>query len=214
MLNRKFSNFNSRTNHSRDVNSNLKKTIYLLLFISIIQSCSSTRTNSDIITQKLELCQKIRHEKIIFHNSDSTNLNLKRNVFEIFENYLLINNQLNGINKKSYLELFDKIAKKNIDYSITEKFNLEIPNIEYIINPAGGILEDIGCLDYIYSFLNIVDKNDFQFKFYKKLTYFTYEDWDNNDLIKEMVKAIPEKEFGKITYRKVIIRIAYLKMKR
>jgi len=193
----------------------LKKIIYFLLVTSIIQSCSSTRTSSDVITQKLELCQKIRHEKIIFNNSDSTDITLKRNVFNLFENYLLIEKQLNGVSKKSYLDLFDKIANKNIDYSVTEKFNQEIPHIEYIINPSGGgTMEDIGCLDYINSFLKIVDKNDFQFKLFEKLTDYHYEDWNNISLIKEMINIIPEKEFEKITYRKVIIRLAYLKMKK
>ncbi|MFC0879003.1 hypothetical protein ACE01N_20580 [Saccharicrinis sp. FJH2] len=188
--------------------------INLLFLIFIFNSCSLLqKTKNSTVDEKMQENYFLRLNQIYDNSGDSTNRAYYLNCHTGFENYLLYSNYLDGINKSSYFDLINKIA---IDSLIPDLKN-ELGQDYYIFDecfysPLGYII-DLGCYEFIIKDLNLVNRQDFRYKVYSLMLNENSQGstLDCEDL-KELIKIIPDKEFKKITYRKLLIKEIFIIM--
>ncbi|WP_145758388.1 hypothetical protein [Sediminicola sp. YIK13] len=121
------------------------------------------------------------------------------------ENGLLLSRTLNKIDKKSYKELFSKIKTEDAKKTIVQDLKIGSEQEKRTIDT---IYLDLGCFSALVQLEKLVDENDFRYKMNKigeKLLMDTY----NYELIDQLIDVIPDKEFQKIEYRRMLLRLIY-----
>jgi hypothetical protein len=191
------------------------KFAFLLVFIS----CQSQ--NDLVIDQKLERCMAYRHSQLVDSFMKDTlhyneNLELKSNIYQYWENFLLANGDLKGIDKKSYSELFIEILEPNVlDSTLADFHNRLNFNPDYLLDESQTYLITFGCFDYLNKQLKIIDEQNWRMKMIGKFSelervgYPFYDNPDSNYLILEMLELVPNKKFENILYRRQFLYFTY-----
>ncbi|RPD89707.1 hypothetical protein EGM88_15780 [Aureibaculum marinum] len=180
----------------------------LIVFIVLLSSCKGTQENI-LFDQKLEMCQKARVDnRINIFGAPKDSIFHYMNFLSGFENGLVLHGFLNKIDRKSYKNLFLELKQEKIKKSIIKKLETGKGLEKDIVH---CIVEDLGCLVLLVDINKLVDKNDFRYKMLR-LGEEIGNKQEYNSLIDMLIDQIPEREFKKIEYRRIVIRLVYFKL--
>lgn len=191
----------------------MRKIPYVVIAF-ILLSCKSN--DNLVIDQKFERCINYRHSlQMDMYMTDTISVNanteIKSNIFNYWENILLIDGHLEEVSKKAYSKLFVKILEPGVLDSSLLKFKSEIEfDPSYLMEGYSVYIQNIGCIDYLYRHLGLIDENDWRIKLFKihdKIE--SVGNTDSNQFIIEMIDAVPQKSFENIIYRRQFLYYIY-----
>ena len=180
----------------------------------ILNSCVGIRESKDIaIDEKLEFCYLTHQRQAFKIYGDSIENELYLNIHSAFENFLMSSNYLNGIDKKSYNDLLDKIENGQLNINLEETLGKDYTIFEsYFFTPLGYVT-DLACYDFLTENLKLIQKRDFRYKIYKFLlrkdnagSKLNYAD------MRQLISLIPKHEFNKLIYRRILIKEIFINL--
>lgn len=192
----------------------MKRIVTVLLIFLILDSCVVMRESKDIaIDEKLEFCYLTHQEQTFKIHGDSIENELYLNSYTAFEKFLISSNCLNGVDKKSYHDLIDKIEHGQLKINIEEKLGKDYTIFELYISTPSGYLTDLACYDFLTENLKLIQKRDFRYKIYRFLlqkekaeSILSYQD------MRQLISLIPKYEFSKIIYRRILIKEIFMNL--
>ncbi|MET7030806.1 hypothetical protein [Sediminicola luteus] len=177
-----------------------------VILILVLGSCKATHENI-MFDQKLDMCYNAKLEQRVKLLSVPKDQQFEyKNALMGFENGLLQIGLLENVDKASYLKLTHTLISKNQIKNNELKFvkgdRLEREFVD-------SIYQDLGCYSALVELYKLVDKNDFRYKIYN-IGGHLQSDPNNTDLLISLIELIPESEFQKIEYRRIVLRSIYV----
>jgi len=187
---------------------------YTILIITLIfASCASKKTSNDVIwDEKFELCSEIELSKRIkFDLVKGANETSAKNIYPLFENFLLEQEILKDISIEGYKDLMYKTFFDKIDTEVFRKFSMEIEFEPFFLFTTPNLY----C--YAYPYPNREDqlrklKKGWQYEFCLSVNKLEAEggySQKNINLIYNSLDKIPEEKFSKEVYRRFYLNIVY-----
>jgi len=188
---------------------------YILLIISLIvvNSCSSTKQiESDIWDKEFKECKDLELSNRIknsFSPIKKTKVDSVKNIYTLFENFLLQKKILKEISKNGYKDLLEKsFAKKITSKTIFEFCEIMQTDVLMFFSPL-SIKGCFGNTEYRYNQLK-KEKNGWKYNFVLIIDKYESEGGFNEnglEILKKSIDLIPDKKFNMEIYRRYILAL-------
>ena len=182
----------------------------ILIIISIFTlNCSNGQTSDSLIDKKFEDCFKEQQEKLLKEYSfDKANEPKERDIYNLFERFLIEEKLLNGFSKTDYKELLAKIQSMEMETKPIKKFATKLG---FDPHPYFWTITSLKCHAQIINELKLIDDNDWRYKVALEYNYHEASDkikTDNKYLINGL-KLIPKEKFKKMYYKQMFLNEIY-----
>ncbi len=191
----------------------MKLFIYFLIPILLLSCKSQKPFITDAIEEKLELCYEHRVQQLKALYGDSVDLPIIKNIHSLVENRLLQAGVLNGIAKADYQSLFKNANWSHQKLKLDGTLKKVLYQMEELFASPSGFIQDLGCYDFLSERLKLLKQDDFRFKIYQLLLDEEISgDYMKDDTIIELINTIPDGEFEKVVYRRLIIKALVIRL--
>ncbi|WP_111709757.1 hypothetical protein [Lutibacter citreus] len=194
----------------------MTKYFYILIISTIlITSCSTTRNiESEVWDEKFQLCKDLELSESInnsFYPIPESKIDSVKNIYSLFENFLLDEKILNEITKKGYKDLL----QKSFDKKITSKKIFEFSEfMRFDTSMIFMTFSNKGCFantEYRYNQLS-KEKKGWQYEFCVILDKYEADGGFNKkglEILNKSIDKIPNRKFNKEVYRRYFLDLVY-----
>ncbi len=128
------------------------------------------------------------------------------------ENILLQAGVLNGISKSDYQSLFQNANWSQQKLKLDSELKEDLSQREVLFASPSGFIQDLGCYDFLAERLKLLEEEDFRNKIYQLLLDEEMSGaYMKDNTVIELINTIPNSEFEKIVYRRLIIKALFIR---